>query len=72
MSEEIKFTSQELNIIRLLLKSYSLKMIAGEFNVSIETIRSHMKHIHTKLGAHSILQVINWAHRSGLFNENDM
>ena len=70
MSEEINFTKQELQIIRLLLKSYSQKMIAGELDISIETVRTHMKHIRAKGGFHSQLQLINWAHQSGLFNDS--
>jgi len=71
MSEKIYFTNRELQIIRLLKKSYQQKMIADELNVSIETVRSHIKHIKSKLGVHSTLEITNWAHQSDLFKDSD-
>ena len=66
---ETNLSKRELHIIRLLLKSYSQKMIAGELGVSVETIRSHLRHIRAKLRLHSTSQIINWAYQSGLFKE---
>ena len=71
MSEKKYFINRELQIISLLKKSYLQKMIAEELNVSIETVRSHIKHIKSKLGVHSTLEIINWAHQSDLFKDSD-
>lgn len=46
-------TPRELDVLRLLVKGYSYKMIAGELDIALETIRSHIKKIYEKLQVNS-------------------
>lgn len=46
-------TPREHDVLSLLVRGYSYKMAAGELNVSIETLRYHVKNIYTKLHVNS-------------------
>lgn len=48
-----KLAAREQQILQLLMKGYSYKMIAAELNISIETVRTHIKRIYEKLHVHS-------------------
>lgn len=59
-SNEIdKLGSREQEILQLLMKGYSYKMIAAELNISIETVRTHIKRIYEKLHVHSAQEAIS-------------
>lgn len=46
-------TPREHDVLSLLVRGYSYKMAAGEMNVSIETLRYHIKNIYSKLHVNS-------------------
>jgi two-component system, NarL family, response regulator LiaR len=46
-------SSREWEVLDLICAGESTRSIAGELGLSIETVRSHVKHILRKLGAHS-------------------
>jgi len=46
-------TIKEKDILLLLVNGYSYKMIASEINISIDTVRFHIKKIYDKLHVHS-------------------
>lgn len=46
-------TPREHDVLSLLVRGYSYKMAAGEMNVSIETLRFHIKNIYVKLHVNS-------------------
>ena len=46
-------TIKEKDILQLLVKGYSYKMIASEISISIDTVRFHIKKIYDKLHVHS-------------------
>jgi DNA-binding NarL/FixJ family response regulator len=48
-----KLSAREQEILQLLMKGYSYKMIAAELNITIETVRTHIKRIYEKLHVHS-------------------
>ncbi|HVG15347.1 MAG TPA: response regulator transcription factor [Chitinophagaceae bacterium] len=48
-SNQYSLTPRELDVLQLLTKGYSSKMIAGELNIAFDTARSHLKNIYTKL-----------------------
>ena len=59
-SNEIdKLSSREQEILQLLMKGYSYKMIAAELHITIETVRTHIKRIYEKLHVHSAQEAIN-------------
>ena len=55
------FTKREKEILALLCKGNSYKMIAGSLNLSFETIRSHIKNIYEKLQVHSAVEAVSKA-----------
>jgi LuxR family transcriptional regulator, maltose regulon positive regulatory protein len=56
----------EVRVLRLLQTSLSAPEIARELYVSVNTIRTHMRHLYDKLGAHRRLEAINRARALGL------
>jgi DNA-binding NarL/FixJ family response regulator len=54
-----KLATREQETLQLLMKGYSYKMIAAELNISIETVRTHIKRIYEKLHVHSAQEAIN-------------
>jgi DNA-binding NarL/FixJ family response regulator len=49
-----KLSVREQEILRLLIKGNSYKMVAAELNISIETVRSFIRKIYSKLQVHSL------------------
>ncbi|WEK17824.1 MAG: response regulator transcription factor [Candidatus Pedobacter colombiensis] len=56
---QYNLTPRELEVIHLLIKGYSSKMIAGELNISFDTARSHLKNIYIKLHVNCGKQAIS-------------
>lgn len=51
-------TARETEILEYVIKGFSYKMIANELNISVETIRSHIKKIYKKLHVNSATEAI--------------
>lgn len=58
-AEADKLSTREQEILQLLTKGYSYKMIAAELNIALETVRTHIKRIYEKLHVHSAQEAIN-------------
>lgn len=54
-----KLSAREQEILQLLMKGNSYKMIASQLGVSLETVRTHIKRIYEKLHVHSANEAIN-------------
>jgi len=52
---------RELEVLRLLMTSLSVSDIAGELTISVNTVRSHIKNIYSKLGVNRRLDAIEKA-----------
>ncbi len=59
-------TERELEILDELARARPLASIASQHHLSIHTVRNHVRSILTKLGAHSQLEAVVIAARSGL------
>lgn len=59
-------TERELQILRIASLGRSNKAIAEELHLSVNTVRNHMQHVLTKLGAHSKLEATAIAARIGI------
>lgn len=60
------FTDREKDILRSLTQGNSYKLIAAEMDLSINTVRTHIKSIYNKLQVHSQTEATGKALREGL------
>ena len=54
-------TAREREILTVLSTGNSYKMIAAQFNISIDTVRTHIKNIYEKLQVHSQTEAVSKA-----------
>ncbi|MDD9747529.1 fimbria biosynthesis transcriptional regulator FimZ [Escherichia albertii] len=54
-------TNREVTILRYLVNGLSNKEIAGQLLLSNKTVSAHKSNIYSKLGLHSIVELINYA-----------
>jgi len=59
-------TAREKEILAQLSKGKGLKMIAADLNISIDTVRTHIKNIYEKLQVHSQAEAVSKALNDGL------
>jgi LuxR family maltose regulon positive regulatory protein len=59
-------SERELEVLHLLSSSLSSTEMASELSISVNTLRSHLKNIYTKLDAHSRYEAIARAKDAGL------
>ena len=66
-AEELdELTPRQHEVLRLLARGYSTKLVAKELSVAPETVRNHVRGILQALGVHSRLAAIAEARRRGL------
>jgi len=65
ITEEL--TSRELEVLRLLGTDLPISGIANELVLSVDTVRTHIKHIYRKLDTHSRFEAITRARELKLF-----
>lgn len=58
-ASEYNLSQREIEIMKLLSKGLSYKMVAEELFISIDTVRSYIKRIYEKLHVHSITEAIH-------------
>src|SRR4051812_25103034 len=56
-----QLTPREKDILTLLSKGNSYKLIAADLSISIETVRTHLKNIYDKLHVHSQIEAVSKA-----------
>jgi len=59
--ENTELNEREKEILTCLTKGLSYKMIAAECNISIDTVRFHIKRIYEKLHVHSMTEAVSKA-----------
>jgi DNA-binding NarL/FixJ family response regulator len=62
----LQLTSQEQQVLKLLVDGLSYKMIAAKLNIVIDTVRFHIKKIYYKLHVHSAPEAVAKAIRENL------
>lgn len=62
----VPLTSREIEVLKSLAKGHSTKAIANQLNISSATVNNHIKHILTKLDAHTRLEAIRHAESAGV------
>jgi DNA-binding NarL/FixJ family response regulator len=58
LNENNQLSSREQELLQLLIKGYSYKMIADELCIALETVRSHIKKIYRKLHVNSATEAV--------------
>lgn len=58
-NEEYNLSNREKDVLQLLVKGKSYKMIAGELNISYETVHSHIRRIYQKLQVNSVGEAVS-------------
>lgn len=56
-------TVRERGILRLLADGHKSSVISRQLCISIVTVRNHIQHLNEKLGVHSQLEAVAYAHR---------
>ena len=64
-SAEHLLSARELDILKGLMKGYSYKLIADELNISIDTVRTHIRNVYDKLQVNSKTEAILKAMKEG-------
>ncbi len=62
-SRHYNLTEQETRVLQLLVAGKSYKMIAGHLILSLETVKTHIRNIYTKLHVHSSTEAVSKAIR---------
>lgn len=68
-SHDYQLSPRELDILKGLVKGHSYKLIADELFISIDTVRSHIRHIYEKLQVNSKTEAVLKAIREKLIPE---
>jgi LuxR family maltose regulon positive regulatory protein len=59
-------SGSEMRVLRYLPTNLSAPEIAAELSLSVNTVRTHMRHVYEKLGAHSRSEAVELARTHGL------
>ena len=59
-------TDREQEVLRSLMAGMGYKRVASHLGISIDTVRTHVRHIYRKLQVHNVAQAITRALREGL------
>ena len=65
--KEFDLTDRELNVLSMLMKGMSYKMIAEASNITYHTVNSHCKNIYEKLHVHSAAEAVAKARKQRIF-----
>lgn len=63
---DYELTPHEVRLLRMLVEGHSYKTAATELNVSVNTIKFHLRHIYDKLHVHTKSEAVAKALRHGL------
>jgi len=59
--EKSDLSEREKEILQHLVQGFSYKMIAADLNISLDTVRFHIKKIYDKLHVHSATEAVSKA-----------
>jgi DNA-binding NarL/FixJ family response regulator len=63
---EWNLSEREMDVLRQLVEGLSYKQIADKLCVSIDTVRTHLRHVYRKMQVHSAGEAISRAIKSGV------
>jgi DNA-binding NarL/FixJ family response regulator len=59
-------TAREYQVFTLIIHGRTVSEIAAELDLTAGTVSGHLQKVKTKLGAHSVADVVSYAHRMGV------
>jgi DNA-binding NarL/FixJ family response regulator len=59
-------TDREYDVLQVVAKGYSNKAVAKELNITLSTVKTHLRHVYRKLGVDDRAQVIIKAIKEGI------
>jgi DNA-binding NarL/FixJ family response regulator len=59
VTEDLKLTEREAEVLALLAQGYANKEIADKLTVSYDTVRAHLKHVYEKLHVRSRTEAVS-------------
>lgn len=63
---KLALTEREREVLRCLMAGMAYKNVAARLDISIDTVRTHIRHIYGKLQVHSVAEAVTRALREGL------
>ena len=64
--DRLELSEREREVLRCLMDGMAYKQVADRLDISIDTVRSHIRRIYKKLQVHSVAQAVSRALREGL------
>lgn len=68
-TERRPLSAMEQNVLRELTRGHSYKIIGSILNISTETVKTHIKNIHRKLGVNTSTAAVAAAYERGLLDD---
>ena len=68
VTQPVKITNRECQIIELIEKDFSNKQIAAALNISMHTVETHRKNIMRKTATGNVLQLVKWAYENNILS----
>jgi DNA-binding NarL/FixJ family response regulator len=59
-------SEREMDVLRGLVQGHAYKEVASNLNISLDTVRSHVRQIYRKMQVHSVSEAVSRAIRSGI------
>ena len=66
-----ELTPREREVLRRVCRGQRTEEIAESMSVGLSTVRTHMQHVYAKLDVHSRLELISYAARNNLVNDDE-
>jgi len=64
--EDLRLTEREREVLRALVRGLAYKQVAAELEISIDTVRTHIRGVYRKLQVHSVAEAVSRAIRERL------
>jgi DNA-binding NarL/FixJ family response regulator len=66
LPRDLGLTQRQIEVLRSLVDGRSYREIGESLNISIDTVRSHIRQIYSALQVHSVAEAVSYALRHGL------
>lgn len=59
--DAFEFSPREREVVRLVAEGKCRKAIAASLSISIHTVDTHLRHVHSKTRTHSLSELVVWS-----------